>query len=109
MVTTVSKTFQKLLYLGRFAVLYGGDVSPKHLPYSKARLLEVVDSVCDPEKPSLAAGKMRQRMLILSGFKDNPLTIIPAWTHPIGLDCPVSRDPSQVSDMFWSRISNHNM
>ena len=29
-----------------------------HLPYSKARLLEVADSVCDFEKHSLAVGKM---------------------------------------------------
>ena len=29
-----------------------------HVPYSKARLLEVADRVCDFEKPKLAVGKM---------------------------------------------------
>ena len=30
----------------------------EHLPYCKVRLLEVADSVCNLEKPSLAIGKM---------------------------------------------------
>ena len=35
-----------------------------HLPYSKGRLLEVADRVCNLEKPSLAVGKMHVSSLI---------------------------------------------
>ena len=43
-----------------------------HLPYSKGRLLEVADQVCDLEKPTLAVGKM----LICSTYIKPLLTVV---------------------------------